>query len=250
MASGAARIDDETFVVRFESYEGPIEALLDLARSQRVDLSLIDMVALVDQFEAIVGRAMAMRLELAADWLVMAAWLAYLKSKEMLRKPKDGKPEPDADALAFHLRRLDAVKKVTEAIAGRRQVGIDWFAPAGSADGALPSRLGASMHALLAAYQATVSREAVAEIKSAPLKPFDLSSVDSALGSVSSSIKGRDWTPLLDLVPQADGLRLRSNIASHLVAALELTRDGKVMVAQEDAAAPIMVKDREVADVP
>jgi len=249
MAAEAGRSEDETFVVRFESYEGPIEALLELARSQRVDLAQIDMVALVDQFEAIVGRAMAMRLELAADWLVMAAWLAYLKSKEMLRKPKGGKAEPDADALAFHLRRLDAVKRATDAIAGRRQVGVDWFAPAGSPDGALPSRLGASMHELLAAYQATVSREAVAEIKASPLKPFDLSSVDSAIGSVSASVRGRGWTPLLDIVPAAEGLRLRSNIASHLVAALELTRDGKVMVAQDSADAPIMVKDREVADV-
>jgi len=249
MGGDSPRLDDETFVVRFESYEGPIEALLDLARSQKVDIAAIDMVELVNQFEAIVGRAMAMRLELAADWLVMAAWLAFLKSKELLRKPKDNaRPEPDADALAFHLRRLDAVKKATEAISGRRQVGIDWFAPAGAGDMALPSRLGASMHALLSAYQATVSREAIEELKAAPLKPFDLSSVDSALGSVSASVKGRDWTRLLEIVPRAEGLRLRSNIASHLVAALELARDGRIDVAQRSAGEPIMVRDREAAD--
>lgn len=250
MTAAGTRGDDESFIVRFESYEGPIEALLDLARSQRVDLTMIDMVDLVIQFEAVVGRAMSLRLELAADWLVMATWLAYLKSRALLRKakPDDGKPaEPDADALAFHLRRLDAVKRATEAIASRRQVGVDWFAPGGSAEFSVPGRLGANLHDILKAYRATVSKEAAADFKAAPLKPFDLSSVDAALGSVRDSIAGRDWTDLLEIVPRAQGLRLRSNIASHLVAALELARDGRLEVRQEEPTAPVMVRDREIA---
>jgi len=237
--------DDETFIVRFEAYEGPIEALLDLARAQRIDLSRINMIELVSQFEAIVGRATALKLELAADWLVMAAWLAYLKSREMLRRPKaEAREEPDADALAFHLRRLDAVKRATEEIVARRQVGVDWFAPGGGAPSPA-ARLGASFYELLVAYARTVSRDTVEELPADPLKPFDLCSVDAALGTVARSIQGRDWTDLLEIVPRADGLRLRSNIATHLVAALELARDGRLEIAQERQDDPILIRKRE-----
>jgi len=239
---------DESFIVRFEAYEGPIDALLDLARAQRIDLSAIDMVELADQFEKVVARAISLRLELAADWLVMAAWLAYLKSRDLLRKPKheSGNEEADADALALQLRRLDAVKTAADALLARRRLGVDWFAPAPHAVAERNRRMDADLYELLRAYGRSTQRE-VTELASPTLtlKPFDLSSVDAALGLVREKTRGRDWTDLLLLVPAASGLRLRSNIATCLVAGLELARGGSIELKQEADSDPVMVRDGE-----
>lgn len=240
--------EDETFIVRMESYEGPIDALLDLARSQRVDLNAIDMLQLVDQFEAVMSKAMELRIELAADWLVMAAWLAYLKSKNLLKSPKEKAEAPDADSLAFHLKRLDAVKTACAAIGSRRQVGTDWFTAGLSPEATDAARNGGSLHELFAAYHAAATRGGKEdEIPPAPLKPFDIASVAEAILFLTRSISGKDWTNLLELVPRAtDETRLKSNIASHLVAALEMTRHGRIALEQEGEADPVMVRDGEL----
>jgi segregation and condensation protein A len=243
------RSEDETFIVRMESYEGPIDALLDLARSQRLDLDCIDMIALVDQFEAILSRAIALRIEMAADWLVMASWLAYLKSKNLLKTPKEAAEEPDADSLAFHLKRLDALKTASAAIGSRRQVGIDWFSSGMSRLTTENVRNGGSLHDLLSSYASAASRmeRAGEAFEIVPLKPFDIASVAESISILSRSIAGRDWTNLLDLVPPSiNAGRLRSNIASHLVAALEMTRDGKMAFDQARETEPVMVRDAEI----
>jgi segregation and condensation protein A len=243
------RSEDETFIVRMESYEGPIDALLDLARSQRFDLEQIDMIKLVDQFEAILIRAITLRIEMAADWLVMASWLAYLKSKNLLKTPKEAAEEPDADSLAYHLKRLNAVRTVTAAIGSRRQVGIDWFAPGMHRETTDHMRDGGSLHELLASYHGAVERSNITNEVFAPvsLKPFDIASVAESISLLTRSISGRDWTNLLELVPPStDGGRLKSNIASHLVAALEMTRDGKMSLDQAQESQPVMVRDAEM----
>lgn len=230
---------DDVFIVRFSAWEGPIEALLDLARSQRLDLARIDMVDLVDQFQAIVSRAMSMRLELAADWLVMAAWLAYLKSRMLLQRPKAGGKEQDEDVLAYHLKRLDAVKTAADALAGRPFLGRDWFAPGSGAKSAREGRLGVDFAQLLSAYP----RPRFSAPPAGPdLKPFDLASVDSAIARLSREMPRGRWTPLMELVPRAEGLRLRSNIATSLVGSLELARRGEAEISQESHDSPLLVR--------
>lgn len=234
---------DETFIVRFSAWEGPIEALLDLARSQKLDLSKLDILELVAQFEAVLYKAMSLRLELAADWLVMAAWLAYLKSRLLLRRPKDnGKDEPDEDVLAFHLKRLDAVKSAAEALQKRAILGRDWFGPGGGGDATpISGRLAVSFSDLMSSYPR--QRAQGGDIPSTPsLKPFDLASVDGAIARLEQEMPEEEWTPLLDLVPPSAGLRLRSNIATSLIASLELTRNGRAEIRQEGFEQPIFVR--------
>jgi segregation and condensation protein A len=238
--------EDEVFIVRFESWEGPIEAMLELARNQRIDLSRIDILELVSQFEAVVDRAIGLRLELAADWLVMAAWLTYLKSRILLRRPSDrkGRMVPDEDVLAFHLRRLAAVRDAAERLPNRLQLGRDWFSASGAhAEAATGNRLAVGLHDFIAAYPRGGSKSRDSAVPDVPnLKPFDLASVDSAIFRLSHSIP-KEWVQLLELVPSGgSALRLRSNIATSLIAALELCRDGTAQVEQEGGDAPIFVR--------
>lgn len=243
MADRRLRSEDETFIVQMDSYEGPIDALLDLARSQKVDLDAIDLIRLIDQFEAVIARAMALRIELAADWLVMATWLAYLKSKKLIASPKGERDEPDADALALHLKRLDALKTACDSICARRQVGIDWFSSGMSPAPVGQSRNAGSLHQLLAAYNVAVSRPTNETAPNAPLKPFDIASVSDAISLLAESAEAADWINLLKLVPgSGDELRLRSNIAAHLVAALEMARNGRLEFRQDRDRDPVMVK--------
>lgn len=234
---------DETFIVRFTAWEGPIEAMLDLARSQKIDLAQIDILDLVEQFQQVVHRAMSLRIELAADWLVMASWMAYLKSRVLLRRPKGegDQQEPDEDVLAFHLKRLDAIKRIAEALPGRLVLGRDWFAP-GSTPGTAQTggRLAANFRDLLAAYPRP--RPGVVVEEPTRLKPFDLVSVDAAISRLSEQITEGSWTPLLDLVPRSTGIRLRSDIASSLIGSLELARGGRAEIRQDTADAQILIR--------
>ena len=121
------------FVVDVDGFEGPLDLLLELARRQKVDLSRISILALVEQYLAFIDEARRLRLELAADYLVMAAWLAYLKSRLLLPKPERAKgDEPPAEEmaaqLAFRLAKLDAMRKASEALKERPQLGRDVFA--------------------------------------------------------------------------------------------------------------------------
>jgi segregation and condensation protein A len=237
--------DEERFIVRFDAWEGPIEALLDLAKTQKVDLASINILDLVDQFEAIVDRAMALRLELAADWLVMATWLAYLKSRVLLKRRKDKKDAVlDDDVLAFHLKRLNMVKIAAERHPERLTLGRDWFAPARrNNDITLGNRLAVSFHDFLATYpksgeNALSDAEATSEV---PL--FDLGSVDGAIVRLTDAMP-QEWINLLELVPMAEGIRLPSNIATTLIAALELTRDRQSDIEQASNFGTILVRRR------
>ncbi|MCV9963806.1 segregation/condensation protein A [Pararhizobium sp. BT-229] len=239
---------DDVFVLRFETWEGPIEALLDLAKTQKVDLSKIDILDLVAQFDAVIGRALSLRIELAADWLVMAAWLAYLKSRLLLRRPRDRERAiEDDDVLAFHLKRLNAVRTVAEKLPSGLVLGRDWFGPSGAAEQAVRGNtLTSDFHAFLASYPVVRTAEAVGLETPPDLKPFDLASVDAALSYLAERMPP-EWIELLKLVPYAEGIRLRSNIASNLIASLEMARDGHAEIEQHSGLDPVMVRRRERA---
>jgi segregation and condensation protein A len=233
--------EDQRFIVKFSAWEGPIEAMLELARSQKIDLIQIDILDLVSQFEAVIGRAMALRMELAADWLVMAAWMTYLKSRILLKQPKsDGKEELSEDALAFHLKRLDAVKTAAEKIQKQVILNKDWFGPGGAGGASVQSnRINISFHDFLAAYPKP--KEPYFTPEPRILKPFDLASVDEAISRLKSDMP-MEWTNLVNLIPKSTGLRLRSNIATSLIGTLELARNGLAEIKQSDLMEPIYVK--------
>lgn len=234
---------EAAFILRFETWEGPIEALLDLAKAQKVDLAMIDILDLATQFDGVVSRAMSLKLELAADWLVMAAWLAYLKSRLLLRRPKQDGKEEDEDALAFHLTRLNAVRSVAERLSEGLVLGRDWFAPSGSAEKSIREEaLVRDLAEFLSRYpRGRAPSDAEEQEPRADLKPFDLASVDAAIGYLSERLPA-EWTDMLRLVPRAEGLRQRSNVASTLIASLELARDGRADIDQDPSGGPVRVK--------
>lgn len=233
--------DEQRFIVKFSAWEGPIEAMLELARSQKIDLLQIDILELVSQFETVIGRAMALRMELAADWLVMAAWMTYLKSRILLKQPRtDGKEELSEDALAFHLKRLDAVKTAADKIQKQIILNKDWFGPgAAGGTGVESNRLNISYHDFLAAYPKPKEADFTPETRI--LKPFDLASVDEAITRLKLDMP-TEWTNLINLIPTSTGLRLRSNIATSLIGTLELARSGLAEIKQSNLMEPIYVK--------
>lgn len=237
---------DDVFVLRFETWEGPIEALLDLAKTQKVDLSKIDILDLVAQFDAVIGRALSLRIELAADWLVMAAWLAYLKSRLLLRRPRDRERAiEDDDVLAFHLKRLNAIRTVAEKLPSGLVLGRDWFGPSGVSEQVVRGNtLTSDFHAFLSSYPVIRRDDPTGPEVPPDLKPFDLASVDAALTYLAERMPP-EWVELLRLVPYAEGIRLRSNIAVNLIASLEMARDGHAEIEQASGDDPVMVRRRK-----
>lgn len=235
------------------AYEGPIDVLLTLARDQKVDLTRISILALADQYLAFIARMRREHLELAADYLVMAAWLAYLKSRLLLPpEPEDYGDEPSGEelaaALAFQLQRLEAMQKAGAGLMKRPQLGRDVFgrgAPEG-VEIVTRSVFQATLYDLLKAYADHTRRTSVTTLA---IEAPDLYSVDDAIQRLQDML-GRipDWTRLQDFLPRGlkGGLLRRSAIASHFIATLELARQGRIQLRQEGGAfGPIYVKRAE-----
>jgi segregation and condensation protein A len=238
----------DVLVLDIDGYEGPIDLLLALARDQKVDLRQISILQLAEQYLSFVAEARRRNLELAADYLVMAAWLAYLKSRLLLPAAPDEDEPSGADmaaALAFHLERLDAMRKAGERLFARPRLGESVFArgaPEGVRDIARPV-YDVRLFDLLAAYGAYTGRKTETRLEIREAKLF---SVDEALARLSYLIgAAADWQKLEAFLPPglADPLYRRSAIGSTLVAALELTRQGRIRLRQDGGAfSPIRLR--------
>ena len=233
--------------LRLEGFEGPLDLLLDLARAQKVDLEKISIIALVDQFLAVLDQARKVRLELAADWLVMAAWLAWLKSRLLV--PQDPAEELDAEALATaltdRLAELDRMRLVAAFLGGRQQLGRDIFARGAAENLRIEDRSGltADLPALLQAY-AAARRRALARRPYTP-KHRKLWTVQEALARLGGMVGALpDWATLTRFLPEGltDPLEQRAALASTLIAALETARGGSIELRQERAFGPILIR--------
>lgn len=249
-APGARTGPDGELVVDLEGYEGPIDVLLALARQQKVDLVHISILQLADQYLAFIGEARRLRLEIAADYLVMAAWLAYLKSRLLLPEPEDDGDEPSgpemAEALAFQLRRLEAIQDAGARVMALPRLGRDVF-PRGAPEGMEVVRTPVyqlSLYELLKAYgdQRRRTQTPVLEIAAT-----DIYSMDDALERLGRLL-GRvpDWRTLGAFLPEGirDALVFRSAVASTLAASLELVRAGRLELRQGNTFGPIYVRSR------
>ncbi len=241
------RLAPATLTLALDGWEGPLDVLLGLARAQKVDLKAISILALVDQYLAFVVAARDLRLELAADYLVMAAWLAYLKSCLLL--PPDPAADPDPHDLAlrlqFQLQRLDAMREAGARLMARDRAGHDTFrrvAPEGLRLVA-NIKIECSLYELLAAYGSIVRRR---ERPGYSVVRRDVLALDEALDRLARLVgEARDWTDLAAYLPPApDEAYRRSALASTFLAALELTRQGRTDLAQADAFAPLLVRAR------
>jgi len=237
--------DDDALNLNIDGWEGPLDLLLSLARQQKVDLHQISILALVEQYLAYIEGARTLRLEIAADYLVMAAWLAYLKSCLLLPKDPTVDPSPEELALRLQLRlqRLDAMRDAGARLMGRDRIGRDVFgrgAPEGlklvrksawqvtpfelfSAYGRVKARTAPAMH--------VVAHRAVMTLEDA------IQRVAALLG------QALDWTTLEAFLPATGDPQYRkSALASSFVAALELARQGRLQLEQQESFGELLVR--------
>ena len=248
--TAAAAPDALALHLDLDGWEGPLDLLLDLARRQKVDLLTISILDLVDQYLAYIDRAGTMRLELAADYLVMAAWLAYLKS--LLLLPHDPLVEPSPEELALRLQlrlqRLAAMREAGARLMARDRLGRDVFAR-GAPEGLRVDKRHlwtCEWFDLVAAYGQVKARSqpVVHMVRERPVM-----TLESALARVSALLGvALDWLDLRAFLPArseagfADPQLLRSALASSFVAALELAKQGKVELRQAEPFAPLMLR--------
>jgi segregation and condensation protein A len=250
----SAPSDDTALYLELDGWEGPLDLLLDLARRQKVDLRQISILALVDQYIGYIERAEAMRLELAADYLVMAAWLAYLKSAMLLPREEQEDPSPEELALRLQLRlqRLGAMREAAARVMARDRLGRDVFLR-GAPEGLRVDRKNrwqCDWFALVQAYGQVKARTAPAVHM---VRDRMVMTLDSALSRVSAMLGVTlDWIELKEFLPPREGgewtdprLR-RSALASSFVAALELARLGKAELAQDTTFGPLHLRQLRI----
>lgn len=238
---------EDEFILDLEGFEGPLDLLLTLARNQKVDLTRISILELANQYLAFIQRVHWLKLEIAADYLVMAAWLAYLKSRLLLPEP-EGEEELSGEALAaalqHQLRRLEAMREAGARLMARPRLGRDVF-PRGAPE-PMPvirnTRIDVSLYELLKAYADHRTRHMANALR---IEPLDLFSMEEALERLLGRVgKIPDWESLLRFLPPGLGsaLRRRSALASTFAAMLELAREGKLEIRQLETFGPIYLR--------
>ena len=237
--------DPDQLTLDLGSWEGPLDLLLALARNQKVDLREISILALVEQYLAFIDGAKQLKLEIAADYLVMAAWLAYLKSCLLLPREPHVEPSPEELALRLQLRleRLNAMREAGARLMARDRLGRDVFARAAPEGLRVirKSHWDASIFDLIQAYGIIRARQTPVMHVVAKRHVMTL---EEAIARVSRLVGSFvDWTEISRFLPESDDpLFRKSALASSFVAALELARQGKVALQQDEAFAPLMVR--------
>lgn len=237
--------DVDAFLLNIDGYEGPIDVLLEMARNQKVDLREISILQLVRQYLAFIERAKELRLELAAEYLVMAAWLAYLKSRLLLPQEKEEGAELTgeqmAEALQFQLRRLEAMREAAAKLMERPQLGVNVFAR-GMPEGLrtrFQTHWQVTLFDLLKAYGEINRRQ---EYNTYELPIFHVMSTEEAierltkmLGNLPKTGPHSVWTTLQSFIPEniKDPLLLRSTVASTFTAGLEMAKQGRLEIRQD-----------------
>jgi len=248
-APAPAADDEPALVVDVEGYEGPLDLLLALARQQKVDLDKISILALADQYLVFIEAARKIRLELAADYLVMAAWLAYLKSRLLLPEPAtpDGPSAEDmANALANRLRRLEAIREASNRLMTRPQLMRDIF-PRGQPEHIAQikhPKFTATLFDLLTAYSAQRQQRVLATVHLAKRTVWSLAEARASLERLVGIAE--DWSCLDEYLINyvVDPSQRATVFASSFAAALELVREGQVDLHQKEAFAPIYFRKR------
>ncbi len=243
-----ARIAAEALIVDVDGYEGPLDLLLTLSRTQKVDLRKISVLALAEQYLTFVEQAKTLRIELAADYLVMAAWLAFLKSRLLLPPdPDDEGPSGDelAAHLAFQLERLHAMRESAAKLMARDQKARDFFVRGLPEDVARIRQISytATLLDLMQGYARIRTKD---EFRPYSMERKDVMTLEQALARMRGLIGyAGEWTDLLSWLPdgwETDPARRRSATASHFAASLELAKIGVIKLRQADAFATLQIK--------
>lgn len=243
--------DPKKFVVDLDGFAGPLDLLVDLARRQKVDLAKISVLALAEQYLSYLREAQNIALQAAAEYLVMAAWLTFLKSQLLL--PKEEREEPDAEELAeelaARLKRIDVLRRAGDDLMSRPRLGVARYtrgapeAPEVVTHWRVTARLGG----LITAYSAMMTRRQVGGLV---VEPRKVVSVEDALERLSRLLTGNSWQQLETFLP-ADlrpGLHYNSAVASSLIAGLELAKQGLVDIEQDEPFGPIRFRRLEAVE--
>jgi segregation and condensation protein A len=244
----AERLAAEALIVDVEGYEGPLDLLLTLSRSQKVDLRRISVLQLAEQYLRFVEQARALRIELAADYLVMAAWLAFLKSR-LLLPPEPGEDGPSAEDLAAHLafqlERLQAMREAAAQLMARDQLGRDFFARGAPDNQSARTKViwDATLLDLIRGYARIRTRD---EFRPYAFDRQDVFTMEQALDRMRGLLGYMgDWAELTQFLPEgwdASPARRRSATAAHFAAILEMAKRGQVNIRQSDTFAPIHIR--------
>jgi len=243
----------DRLVVDVEGFEGPLDLLLGLARTQKVDLAKISVLALAQQYLDFIAEARRLRLEIAADYLVMAAWLAFLKSKLLLPAEPSEEGEPTgaelAALLAFRLKRLHAMREASAQLMTRKRLGRDVFAR-GLPEPTRVTRKSvydANVYDLLKAYSQQRQRTAALSLRMRPRTVWSLREAREELERLLGMTV--DWAPLDQLFAEflVESELRRTALASGFTATLEMTREGALEIRQAKSFAPLLIRRRERA---
>ena len=238
--------EEPMFLVDLDGFEGPLHLLLELARRQKIDLTRISVLSLAEQYLRFVEAARKLSLDLAADYLVMAAWLAYLKSRLLLPSPQAHEPDAGelAEALSRRLRALEAIRKAAELLMSRARLGRDVFARGApeAVEVVRRTRYEANVYELLSAYARLAQRRARAAVRLKARAVWSLAEAREALTRLIGS--SCEWASFEECLLRAcadPGLR-RSARASAFSASLELVREGRIELRQARAFAPLWLR--------
>jgi segregation and condensation protein A len=244
-------IGDPELTVDLDGFEGPLDLLLELAKRQKVDLKRISILSLAEQYLAFIESVRRLRIEIAADYLVMAAWLAYLKSRLLLPEDTGGEDGPTGEEmramLEFRLQRLEAMRDAGRRLVNRNRLGRDFFArgmPEPIVIETTP-QWSATLYDLLTAYASMRQRGAVSQVTIARRQVWSLADAREILVRLIGEF--RDWSRLdewlLHYLPEP-AMRVTA-IASTFAASLEMVREGKLELRQESTFAPIFLRQRK-----
>ena len=249
----AERLDAEALIVDVDGFEGPLDLLLTLSRTQKVDLRRISVLQLAEQYLEFVRRAAALRIELAADYLVMAAWLAFLKSR-LLLPPEPGEDGPSAEDLAAHLafqlERLSAMREAAARLMARDQLGRDFFAR-GAPETVVHTRditWEATLLDLMRAYARIRTKD---EFRPYAFDRQNVYTMEQALERMRGLLGyAGEWSDLTSFLPEgwdASPARRRSATAAHFAAVLEMAKRGQIQLKQGETFAPILIRKADGA---
>jgi segregation and condensation protein A len=246
IAASAYAAGDDALILDLDGFEGPLDVLLTLARTQKVDLTRISILQLAEQYLSFIGRAREVKLEVAADYLVMAAWLAYMKSRLLLPEPEaDEEPsgEEMAAALALRLRRLEAMRAAATRLMARPRLGTEVFAR-GAPEGVEIVRtpvFEAALYELLSSYAAHQARTQAETLRIEASEVYSMEDAYQRLAQMLGAMP--DWEALGRFLPVGvHGLLWRSAVATTFAASLELAREGKLQLKQLEPFGPIYVR--------
>jgi len=240
----------ETLKVKIDNYSGPLDVLLDLAKSQKVDLANISITQLADQFIEFINSAKKINLDLASEYLLMATWLAYLKSKLLL--PQDEKDDFNvsevAEKLKLQLKKLELIRLLSDQLLKKKRLGLD-IHMRGMSEGVrrnVNSKYSVSLYELLKSYSNHTMRKNFLSIN---IPKLPLCTVEQAIDIIKKNFKNlKDWKEITEFIPQkfkkTNKLR-RTGIAGFLAASLELTKEGLITIMQKKRYDRLLIKERK-----